>query len=254
MFLKQLNFNFYDSLEKSRNITCNRQRTNPYKVYPDDITFFLDKYLPEYKEGILDGRLSEGNFRMPRLEAVHNITPENLIPFNAVMSLSCSELSGFDFFHFFVHDYQFERLWNNPTKYLPFLLRIGQGFGPDFSMYNYMHPAEAIINCCRNRLLTFYLQQQGLIIPPNVCFGDEQTFSWAFDGLPEHSVLVLTTQGCMRNRTTKRTVINGIHEVDRRKHPELLYVYGEFPDEWMDKFGMEIKPLPTFSDKWRRAN
>jgi len=120
-------------------------------------------------------------------------------------------------------------------------IRIGHGIGPDFSKYLYMHPAEAIINCCRNRLLTFFLQKQGITVIPNVCFGNEQTFTWAFDGLPEHSILALTSQSCMLENVSKRTLINGIHELDRQKHPKLLYVYGMFPEKWKGKFGMEIE-------------
>ncbi|MBQ7651699.1 MAG: DUF4417 domain-containing protein [Victivallales bacterium] len=252
MIITQLQFDYGEQyvLEESKNQRVHR---NPDKVYPDDITYFLDKYLSEYKEDILSGKLSEGIFSMPKLDAVHNVEPKELVPFNAVMSLSPKDICSFLFFHFFQHDYQFERIWKNPTHYLPFLLRIGQGIGPDFSMYLYMHPAEAIINCCRNRLLTFYLQKQGLTIIPNVCFGDEQTLSWAFDGLPENSILALTSQSCLLDNVAKRSLLNGIHKLVRDKHPELLYVYGLFPDVWKDKFGVEIKTLPTFCSKWSKA-
>lgn len=252
MITQQLVFDFYKEHLHEETKDIRHQKINPRKIKPDDITFFLDNYLREYKDKILDGSLSEGTFMMPKLDAVHNVEPDKLIPFNSLMSLSLSGIGCFDFFHFYVHDYQFERVWSNPSKYLPFLRRIGQGIGPDFSMYLYMHPTEAIINCCRNRLLTYYLQKQGITVIPNVCFGNEQTFSWAFDGLPEHSVLALSSQSCMCDNISKRTLINGIHELDRRKFPELLYVYGIFPDKWKDKFGMEIKCLPTYSSKWRR--
>ena len=201
----------------------------------------------------MSGKLSEGTFKMPRLDAVHDVEPKELVPFNAVMSLSADKIDSFLFFHYFQHDYQFERIWKNPTHYLPFLLRIGQGIGPDYSMFLYMHPAEAIINCCRNRLLTFYLQKQGLTVIPNVCFGDEQTLEWAFDGLPKGSILALTSQSCMQDNVAKRSLINGIHRLVREKHPEILYVYGHCPDVWKDKFGVEIKTLPTFCSKWKKA-
>ncbi len=222
------------------------------QVYPSDITRFMEKNLPEYMEDILNGKLSEGMFRFPKLDAVHDIEPVALVPFNAIMSLSNNDIAQFRFFHFFQYDYQFNRYWSHPDIYVPFLLKIGQGIGPDFSMYLGMHPAEAIINCCRNRLMVFYMQKKGLVIIPNVCFGDEQTLAWAFDGLPEHSVLALTSQGCMKNNIAKRSLLNGIHELVRKKHPEMLYVYGNFPEQWRDKFDVEIRTLLTFSSKWRR--
>lgn len=252
MATRQLEFDFSECVFQHEDKIKQHLKYKPNKINPEDLTIFLDKYLSEYKEQILDGRISEGKFYMPKLDAVHDIEPGDMIPFNAIMSLTSSRKNSFGIFHFYIHDYQFERIWKDPQKYLPFLLNVGKGIGPDFSMYMYMHPAEAIINCCRNRLLTFYLQKKGMIIIPNVCFGNEQTFSWAFDGLPENSVLALSSQGCMNNNIAKRTLINGIHELDRRKHPKLLYVYGKFPEAWKDKFGMRIESLSTFSEKWRR--
>ena len=248
---EQLFLNYGNQINLTTNtISLKKQATD--RVYPSDITRFMEKHLPEYMEDILNGTLSEGYFRFPRLEAVHNVEPKSLVPFNAVMSLTKNEIAQFPFFHFFVHDYQSNRAWSHLDDYMPFLLKIGQGIGPDYSMYLGMHPAEAIINCCRNRLMVFYMQKKGLVIIPNVCFGDEQTLAWAFDGLPEHSILALTSQSCILDNVAKRSLLNGIHELIRRKHPELLYVYGHFPEQWKDKFGVEIRTLPTFSSKWRR--
>lgn len=223
------------------------------RVYPTDITRFIDHFLPEYREGLRNGTLTEGPFRFPKLEAVHNVEPRTLVPFNAVMSFSRQDVDQFTFFHFFVHDYQFERMWAQPDKYLPFLKQIGQGIGPDYSMYLYMHPAELIINKTRNFLAAFYLQKHGLPLIPNACCGDAQTLDWAFDGLPEHSVLALSSQSCMKDGIAKQALLNGIHTLVRQKHPEKLLVYGDFPDQWKDKFGVEIDTLPTFASKWRRA-
>jgi hypothetical protein len=251
---RQLKFDFYNefsSISAPQNIILKDRRN---RVYPGDITFFLDQYLPEYKDDILSGRISEGPFRMPKLAAVHDVDLQKLVPFNAVMSLDSKRDSCFEFFHFFIHDYRFEGIWNTPKKHLTFLLKMGYGIGPDFSMYLYMHPTESIINCCRNRILSFFYQKQGITLIPNACFGNELTFNWAFDGLPEHSILAVTSQGCMLDKVSKRVFINGLHELERQKHPEILYVYGSFPEKWKDKFGMPIKTLPTFASSLRRAN
>lgn len=251
MFLKQLCFEFFKQEEDSSRKMSSYERRRT-RVYPTDISLFLDRFLPEYKEDILNGPSGASPFCLPRLEAVHDATPEKLIPFHAVMSLDMTEVSAFDFFHFFIHDYQFERMWKNPEKYLPFLLKIGQGIGPDFSMYLNMHPVEQMMNWARNTLLTFYLQKKGLTVIPNACFGSEKTLDWSFAPLPEHSILALSSQSCLRDNVAKRNLLNGIHELDRQKHPERLYVNGRFPEKWMDKFDVEIRVLPTFSSKWER--
>ncbi|MBO4618888.1 MAG: DUF4417 domain-containing protein [Victivallales bacterium] len=240
----------FDFLNGSLAKDCPR-KSRAKKVHPTDITDFLDKHLPEFKDGILDGTLSEGPFHLPCLAPVQDAKPEALVPFNAVMSMDKKEINAFSFFHFFVDDYQFERFWRNPPFYLPFLMKIGQGMGTDYSMYHYMHPVEALVNCTRNRLMAFYLQKKGLKVIPNACFGNLETLDWAFDGLPEHSVLAMNTQGCLTDYQVKQTLLNGIHRLVRRKHPKLLYIYGEFPEDWTDKFGVEIVTLSTFLAKWK---
>ncbi|MBQ6472947.1 MAG: DUF4417 domain-containing protein [Victivallales bacterium] len=223
-------------------------------VQPSDISDFLSLFLSEYREGILDGTLSEGRFRFPKLDAIHNVNPAKLVPFSAVKSLlNKGKADNLPFFHFYIHDFQFERIWRNPPAYLRILRKIGRGIPPDFSAYLNMHPAEQLINCLRNRLLAFLLQSQGMDIIPNACFGDLNSLEWAFDGLPMNSVLAVTTQGCMRNKVAKHTLLCGLHELDRVKQPERLYVYGEFPQQWRDKFSMEIVCLDTFVSKWRIA-
>ncbi len=248
---EQLYFDFFKQEDKISQTPPPYERLRA-RVQPTDISTFMDRFLPEYREEILNGSLGVDPFGLPRLEAVHDVTPEKLIPFHAVMSLDMTKVSAFDFFHFFLHDYQFERMWKNPEKYLPFLLKIGQGIGPDFSMYLNMHPMEQMLNWSRNTLLTFFLQKNGLTVIPNACFGSEKTLDWAFAPLPEHSILALSTQSCLRDNVAKRNLLNGIHELDRQKHPERLYINGKFPEKWMDKFDVEICVLPTFSSKWER--
>lgn len=233
-------------------INHQKHKTPASKVFPTDITKFIMENMPEMRAGLLDGSLTEGMFSIPKLQPVYDAPkPENLIPFNAVMSLSGKHDTDFSYFHFFVHDYQFERMWRNPQVYIPFLQQIKYGIAPDFSMYLNMHPAEALINCVRNRLVSLYIQNQGITLIPNVCSGSPETLSWALDGLPEDNILAINTQGCFSDAITMQSLINTLHAVSRRKHPRLPYVYGIFPDAWRNKFNMNIVTLPTFCSKWR---
>ena len=86
------------------------------------------------------------------------------------------------------------------------------------------------------------------------CWGDTESLSWAFDGIPEKSVLSITTQGCLRNGyLCKQSLLNGLHELIRIKKPEKLIVYGQFPENWKHKFPNIITTLKTFvEEKWRK--
>lgn len=98
------------------------------------------------------------------------------------------------------------------------------------------------------------MQQNGFRIIPNAGWSNAESFDWAFDGLPSNSILSITTQGCMgHDYVAKQSLLNGLHELARQKHPEKLIVYGNFPDVWRERFSMPIVVFKTFSqERWEK--
>ena len=190
-----------------------------------------------------------GKYDMPKLQPVHNLRPENLVPFHMTKT---TKNPGHHWFHFYEDDYQFERLWSHPARYLSILRTFAGGISPDYSIYLDMPRSQQIWNCWRNRAMAYYLQQNNLTIIPNVGWSDMESLEWAFDGLPSSSILSVTTQGCMgRDYISKQSLLNGLHELVRQKHPEELIVYGVFPDSWRERFPMPINVYTTFSqERW----
>ncbi len=206
----------------------------------------LDKY-DNFKWKLLEGASLEGKYDMPVLQPAYQI-PHDLVCFH--MAKSEKEAANC-WFHFYEDDYHFERVWNRPSQYLPIFQRFDGGISPDFSIYLDMPRAQQIWNCWRNRVLAYWLQANGINIVPNVGWGDDETFKWAFDGLPENSVLAITTQGCLRDGVCKCSLVNGIHELIKAKHPTTIFVYGKFPDIWRDRFSVPVIAYPTYSEqKW----
>lgn len=194
-----------------------------------------------------------GKYDMPVLQPIHDVTPENLVPFHLAKTTKNAERK---WFHFYEDDYQFERIWNRPEQYLPMLKKFAGGIGTDFSIYLDMPRAQQIWNCWRNRAMTYQLQQSGMRIIPNVGWSDTESLEWAFDGIPENSVLAVTSQGCMgHDYVCKQSFLNGLHELVRQKHPEIIFVYGRFPEEWKKRFPVPIITLHTFSEeRWGEKN
>lgn len=190
---------------------------------------------------------------MPLLKACSSAEPRNPVPFHSAKTTQNPQSR---WFHFFEDDYQFERLWNRPNCYLNILKQFEGGISPDFSMYMDMPKSQQIWNCWRNRALAYWMQNNGLTVIPNACWGDMESLSWAFDGLPEKSVLAITTQGCMKKTDEfKQLLLNGAHELIRQKHPVKLIVYGKFPEEWKKRFPIPIVTLPTFSEeRWGKTH
>ena len=104
-------------------------------------------------ERIKDAEL-EGKFDMPRLQTVHDVEPENLVPFHMVKTAKNPEKR---WFHFYEDDYQFERFWNRPAQYLSVLQRFAGGISTDYSIYLDMPRSQQIWNCWRNRTMAYYM-------------------------------------------------------------------------------------------------
>ena len=75
----------------------------------------------------------QGFLEMPEISPVDFI-PERLTPF----SKSISSKDYQSWVHFYEDDANFERIWNNPKKYLPILKRFAGVISPDFSLYRDM--------------------------------------------------------------------------------------------------------------------
>ena len=194
------------------------------------------------------GAETAGKYDMPVLKPCKDAEIESLIPFHMITSFKGA--ADNTWFHFFIDDYQFERIWNRPDRYIPILEKFKGGVSPDFSMYIDMPKSQQIWNCWRNRAMAYYLQTKMDNIIPNACWGDTESLEWAFDGLPENSVLALTTQGCLKSENEcKQILVNGLHELIRAKHPTKLYVYGKFPEQWKDSFPVPIITLKSFSEE-----
>lgn len=202
-----------------------------------------------FKWNLIKGAKTEGNYDMPILAPSIITPPTNLVPFNAHSSCKYPQNNCL---HFYIDDYHFERIWNNPTKYLDKLKAFKQVITPDFSIYMYMPKPQQIWNCWRNRVLAYWMQKNGVSIIPSVGWGDLETFDWAFDGIPHNSMLAITTQGCITNHVCMRSLVNGIHTLIKEKSPTSLIVYGSFKEEWYNQFPIPIYRFPSFSEsKWR---
>ena len=173
-----------------------------------------------------------GKYSMPKIEPITNAKILNLLTFNyAKTCLSPAQ------YHlcFYIDDYQFERLWNEPQKYLYLLEQFKGLIGPDFSMYRDFPVILNIYNCWRNKVLTAYWQKLGLEVIPNVSWSDESSYDWCFDGLPKNSILAVSTNGVLKDKVAKAMFIAGFREMKRRLQPIKVVMVGSVPKELEDE-------------------
>ena len=88
--------------------------------------------------------LGVGKYDTPIIQPEHiDVRHLEWIPFNFAKTCTDCATKGV---HFFVDDYQFQRVWNQPDKYIPLLQKFGAVCAPDFSMYTDMPLAMQIYN------------------------------------------------------------------------------------------------------------
>ena len=88
-----------------------------------------------------------------------NLIPNRVVTFSKAMSKAWRDFDCWVMFY--EHDVKFERLWNNPDKYLKKLKRFNGVLSPDFSLYRNMPLVMQMWNTYRGRALASWLQSNG---------------------------------------------------------------------------------------------
>jgi len=167
----------------------------------------------------------EGDFDIPVMKPVHidNLEDIPLQGFNFALKEKHPENIGV---HFFLHDYQFERVWKYPDRYLDVLKKFAFVLSPDFSPYADSPRAVQIYNLYRNRWCGRYWQEYGINVIPTFTVGDASMFSTFCCGIPKHSTIAVSTMGEGRwgqykwLRTWWDAILNALE-------PETVLLYGK---------------------------
>ena len=180
-----------------------------------------------YRSFLVENADYEGYFELPKIKTSDKL-PEKIVNFSKAMG---RYFKDFDcFVAFYEDDERFERLWNNPKKYIRKLKKFKGIISPDYSMYRNMPLCMQIWNTYRSRALAVWLQNNGVEIIPNVRFGDERTFSFCFDGIEKNKAVAIGTHGCIKRKEDKLFFKAGLAQMVQRLKPETIIVYGAVPD------------------------
>lgn len=198
-----------------------------------------------FKTYLWEGAELIGRYDMPRLQPTQFV-PREVRSFNERKQLRDVRRFWIDCF---IEDYQFERLWNSPRRYVVELQRYAGFITPDFSMYPELPQGINVYNCMRNRILAYFYQRQGVNIVPVASWCREDDFSWCFDGLPAESSIAISTNGCCRNTYSRRILKLGVEALQRKLRPSTLIVCGR-PLSELSEYG-NVVYYPSYSERWR---
>lgn len=168
---------------------------------------------------------SEGFYQMPTIQPV-DFMPERITGFNYALSTDDTDQG----IHFFIDDYQFERIWNSPDEYMERLGEFTCCLTPDFSLYMDMPIAMKIWNTYRSRLIGQLMQKHGIKVIPTVSWAEKETFTFCFDGLPKNATLAISSVGVMRDENAFKVWKDGTDEMIKRLTPKRILCYGSRPE------------------------
>ena len=207
----------------------------------------LDDYFPKDKDPVFedsarekqfelfklyeyDEKRTAGYYNFPIIKACHYV-PDDLIGFKFIKPIV--EMNKVEEFHkgvhFYMYDWEFERIWNDPYKNFEKLKKFSCTLTPDFSVYTDMPMAMQIWNMYRSRLIGQMMQDYGLTVIPILQWADTETFKFCFDGIEPGGTVSVSTRGTTADKEAHAIWEAGMQTAIAKIKPETILVYGTPP-------------------------
>lgn len=203
----------------------------------------MEKRYENAEKQIFDGI---GKYDIPMIEPIVVTEECEFIGFNYASGCKDRHDKGV---HFFIDDYQFERLWRNIDGYVNMLAQFKYVCSPDFSIYTDFPKALQIYNHYRKHWVAAYLQGFGCNVVPTIAWSDKESFEWCFDGEPVGGTVAVSSVGTQRNAECKQRFLEGYEAMCKRLRPANIIFFGNVPPECT---GNIIK-MPTFVERLRKV-
>ena len=173
--------------------------------------------------------------------------PEELVGFNYAKTSEKKNVG----IHFYLDDYQFERVWNNPEKYVELFQEYDCILSPDFSLYMDMPMPMKVWNVYRSRLIGAYYQSYGIPVIPTLSWAEKETFDFCFKGIPKGSIVSISTLGVKKDKDAMKTWLEGVKEMLKIVNPKTLLIYGgKLPFDYGDRETIYFNNNVT--ENWRK--
>ena len=186
---------------------------------------------------LVEGASFEGKDGIPRMLDLNNIDiPEKLVLFSKTSKTKDKR----GYVHFYQHDRFFNPFLNDVKKHIGLLSQFDGVITPDPTIIIGKSRCLHVMSTYRNRAVGFYLQKQGIPVIPNIRWGDESTYEFCFLGVPKHSIVAISTLGCIQrdrssNNFLRECFAKGLKAMLEYLEPNVVLVHGYMPE---DLFGI----------------
>ena len=171
---------------------------------------------------LVEGAVFSGGMDLPTMHAVE-VIPAALIPFSEAVKTTCTDYDCF--VDFYEDDYEIERFWNDPFRYLRILDRFAGCISPDYSTCRDFPVALKAHNVYRNQALGFRMQRDlhGPTIPNVRC---EPNLPWMLDGTPRNSIIAIGARSCVKKVDDRLAFVEAVRFAVDELSPMGIVWYG----------------------------
>lgn len=194
----------------------------------------------------------QSKYDFPLVEYANEV-PFNLLSFNHALTTQNPEAH---WLHFYIDDYQFERVWNAPDKYVTVLKRFAGIIAPDFSVYTDMPKAQQIFQMYKMRLLSAFFASHGIKVIPNITWSNVDSLKLSLEGIPKNNVIGLSTNGC--TGIHRQEFVKVFNIVLKQLKPKQIIIIGRIIEEidapnitWVNNYFQELEEY-SLNEKERR--
>ncbi|MBQ9209570.1 MAG: DUF4417 domain-containing protein [Oscillospiraceae bacterium] len=126
--------------------------------------------------------------------------------------------------HFFIDDYRFTGIYNNPERSIEKLSQYAFLLTPDYSAYSDMNYWRQLESVAHSRWVGAYWQSMGLKAVPTMTWSDSRSYTFCNDGVEKGCVVAVGMIGC---KHTKIGFLRGYHTMLERVEPSAVICFGE---------------------------
>lgn len=126
--------------------------------------------------------------------------------------------------HFYIDDYRFSGIYNNPDKTIKKLSQYAFVLSPDYSTFCEMNYWRQLESVAHSRWVGAYWQSNGLSVIPTVTWSDAGSYSFCFDGIENNAIVSIGMIGC---KSSKINFLRGYDNLLLRKNPSAVICFGK---------------------------
>lgn len=183
---------------------------------------------------LTEGAAFVGDAGIPALMELDNVqTPKSIVSFAKARNKKTNRRQ---YVHFYMFDDRFSVVLTATTRYLDLLKEYDGVITPDCSMAIGQSKCLQEANTYMNRAVGYYLQKNGIPVIPNIRWSDESSFEYCFLGVPKHSIVSVSTHGCIKSVEERAMFKTGVSAMINTLEPTTILVHGYMPDDIFGDF------------------